>query len=422
MSPNSVLQVFCHHAIVSEPVSTRLRVWASAHKRHHDINVHAAYRAQHGISADAQGPSEASPLSWQPLPTSQLAAIAAAAGLQQQAASQGDMTCSPLLQPSLTISEQRLLAAVASVESPRKNSTWGIRPSSAPPHPRRRSRAVHTNPNSTLQAVLRGAEAAGRQPGVRGVDTESGVSGRASPLRQARRAPAESLEAGCDKPSSGERAGKLPWQHQRKPSAGGYVAAPQSLAAQGQGSRSVLARGLHSGNAAACAREQSGKPGESSGGSSPESGLLRVRDLEARLPQQRVSSLYRSEQQEGGLPVPPQQQQQQVLAQSLLPDGLQPAVHPAVMSSWRPTREAAPAALCPVRADSPGCEAVLTLGSLEQAVFAQLKADGLSREQLQSARALAQVDSKFVPVVCGSLVVVVDQHAAGKGCVVVPGS
>lgn len=57
---------------------------------------------------------------------------------------------------------------------------------------------------------------------------------------------------------------------------------------------------------------------------------------------------------------------------------------------------------------------ILTLEALSAAVFAQLKPASLSRQQLGAARALCQVDSKFVPIMHGSLLALVDQHAAGQ--------
>ena len=62
-----------------------------------------------------------------------------------------------------------------------------------------------------------------------------------------------------------------------------------------------------------------------------------------------------------------------------------------------------------------GGGSILTLEALAASVFAQLKPAALTRQQLAAGRALQQVDSKFIPVVAGSLLVLVDQHAAG-GC------
>ena len=61
-----------------------------------------------------------------------------------------------------------------------------------------------------------------------------------------------------------------------------------------------------------------------------------------------------------------------------------------------------------------GPEGILSLDALSAAAFARLKPATLSREQLEKAQALQQVDHKFVPIVCGSVLALVDQHAAGE--------
>lgn len=58
-------------------------------------------------------------------------------------------------------------------------------------------------------------------------------------------------------------------------------------------------------------------------------------------------------------------------------------------------------------------DGVLSLTSLASAAFAQLKPSALMRSDLAAGRALQQVQCKFIPVMCGSLLALVDQHAAG---------
>lgn len=60
-------------------------------------------------------------------------------------------------------------------------------------------------------------------------------------------------------------------------------------------------------------------------------------------------------------------------------------------------------------------ESVPSLETLEAAVFAPLRPKVLDREGFYGARALAQVDLKFVPIVCSNgVLAVVDQHAADE--------
>lgn len=60
-------------------------------------------------------------------------------------------------------------------------------------------------------------------------------------------------------------------------------------------------------------------------------------------------------------------------------------------------------------------QAILTLEGLSSAVFAPLRSETLERENLQNAKALHQVDSKFVPIICSNGVfALLDQHAADE--------
>lgn len=61
-------------------------------------------------------------------------------------------------------------------------------------------------------------------------------------------------------------------------------------------------------------------------------------------------------------------------------------------------------------------ESILSLDDLASGVFARLCPSKLNRADIKAARALHQVDSKFVPVVCGSMLAMIDQHAAGEVC------
>eukprot|EP00887_Chlorella_sp_A99_P007462 scaffold2.g7462.t1 len=76
-----------------------------------------------------------------------------------------------------------------------------------------------------------------------------------------------------------------------------------------------------------------------------------------------------------------------------------------LLCSWRNPVMVSPAA---------AGEAVLSLEEVAHACFARLVPTALSQEELQAAVALRQVDRKFVPVVCGSLLAIVDQHAADE--------
>lgn len=67
-----------------------------------------------------------------------------------------------------------------------------------------------------------------------------------------------------------------------------------------------------------------------------------------------------------------------------------------------------------VRLENSSSCAILTLEALAAASFVQLAPGTLSREQLAAGRALRQVDRKFIPLQAGSLLALVDQHAAGE--------
>ena len=102
-------------------------------------------------------------------------------------------------------------------------------------------------------------------------------------------------------------------------------------------------------------------------------------------------------------------------AQQAVPDFLRPdAGLDELLVSWRrPSAGPQPGRLG-AAAGSSGPEGILSLDTLSTAAFACLKPATLSREQLSGARALQQVDRKFVPIVCGSLLALMDQHAAGE--------
>ena len=58
---------------------------------------------------------------------------------------------------------------------------------------------------------------------------------------------------------------------------------------------------------------------------------------------------------------------------------------------------------------------ILSLDTLTRSAFTQLKPAALTRQQLLESRALQQqVDFKFIPIVSGSLLSLMDQHAAGE--------
>ena len=65
---------------------------------------------------------------------------------------------------------------------------------------------------------------------------------------------------------------------------------------------------------------------------------------------------------------------------------------------------------CGVAGDGP----VLSLAAVAAATFTQVRPAALCRADLTSGVALNQLDTKFIPVVCGSVLAIVDQHAAGQ--------
>jgi hypothetical protein len=332
--------------------------------------------------------------SWQPLPATQLAALSTVAGQQVEGALQPPWVQGSSQQEALTQQEQQLLAAVAS-QSPRPASARVPRPSSAPPHAKGRSRAVHTNPHMALQAGaaagLVAAAPAGRR-GVRGVDTISGVASRRAPPSStpaAAAAVAVQRQLGA-KSRAGGSSSQLRWQ-QRKP----LRAQEQLQLAKAAAEQGPAGRGLGQDAAwvkvPAVSREPSEpKPAFSGTSLNPAAGLAVA----------------------GSQQAPPASQQQQSAA---LPSFLQPsaAVGPgSLLSSWK-AGSASPA-MDPLRPQADKEGDVLQLEVVERAVFAQLKPEGLRRPQLQQARALCQVDAKFIPIVCGQTLTLVDQHAAGK--------
>lgn len=96
-----------------------------------------------------------------------------------------------------------------------------------------------------------------------------------------------------------------------------------------------------------------------------------------------------------------------------VPDFLRPdaGLDELLAARRRPGAPAQPSRPC---AGGSGPEGILSLNALSAVAFARLKPAALSREQLGNAHALQQVDHKFVPIVCGSLMALVDQHAAGE--------
>ncbi|KAI3426507.1 hypothetical protein D9Q98_008872 [Chlorella vulgaris] len=63
---------------------------------------------------------------------------------------------------------------------------------------------------------------------------------------------------------------------------------------------------------------------------------------------------------------------------------------------------------------SPAAESVLSLEAVSLAAFAELKPATLMRQHLAAGRVLQQVDCKFLAVASGSLLLLVDQHAADE--------
>ena len=80
---------------------------------------------------------------------------------------------------------------------------------------------------------------------------------------------------------------------------------------------------------------------------------------------------------------------------------------PAPRSSWQ---QAGGFAVC---MSAPATPRIPSVSSIGDAGFLRVRPSALTREQLRAARTLPQVDNKYVPVVCGSLLALVDQHAAG---------
>jgi hypothetical protein len=119
--------------------------------------------------------------------------------------------------------------------------------------------------------------------------------------------------------------------------------------------------------------------------------------------QQQLRQLARGEQQQLEVQQPQveleaQQQQQQQQQDAAVPSrGMA-----SLLASWRGGAYAGAA----------GAQ-VLDTQAIAASLCADLAPGDVSREQMQRARALEQIDRKFVPVVCGSTLALVDQHAAG---------
>ena len=66
-------------------------------------------------------------------------------------------------------------------------------------------------------------------------------------------------------------------------------------------------------------------------------------------------------------------------------------------------------------AASGAAHAIATLDAVSSAMFVKLRPEVLAREDLQSARSLQQIDTKFIPIVCSTgVLALVDQHAADE--------
>jgi hypothetical protein len=107
--------------------------------------------------------------------------------------------------------------------------------------------------------------------------------------------------------------------------------------------------------------------------------------------------------QDAALPEPAQQHQQR--------QGQQQGRH---LSSWGAPGSDLPADSGRQAGTSPAAESVLSLEAVSLAAFAELKPATLMRQHLAAGRVLQQVDCKFLAVASGSLLLLVDQHAAGK--------
>lgn len=99
-----------------------------------------------------------------------------------------------------------------------------------------------------------------------------------------------------------------------------------------------------------------------------------------------------------------------------VPDFLQPAdggVDQLLAPVWRRPAGSRPAAPAGFNSGSSGSGGVLALETLSAAALGALKPSVPRRQHLEAARVLAQIDRKFVAAVSGSLLLLVDQHAAG---------
>ncbi|KAL4436600.1 hypothetical protein ABPG75_003739 [Micractinium tetrahymenae] len=103
--------------------------------------------------------------------------------------------------------------------------------------------------------------------------------------------------------------------------------------------------------------------------------------------------------------------QQEISEQQRQQQQQQPTDH--LQQSKRGPSAAAPA-VATAGAVNASNSAILTLEALAAASFARLAPGMLSREQLATGRALHQVDQKFVPLLAGPLLALVDQHAADE--------
>ena len=267
----------------------------------------------------------------------------------------------------LTADEQRLLDQAAEQPVERRQ-----RPKSAPPQAKQHKRTVHTNPMQSLHVAAAGRQHA--RQGVRGLDTVSGLGWR-------QQKPAvERMKGGATLECNGNNGGVGPVRRGLQPRPAGYQSAASPAAeaaavsekaeeAQEQAAAAALAvRVVDMPHSAA-----PGGPQGSPAGISP-------------TPETAVPAAVQP-------------------TATAAPSFLQPAAGlDVLLSSWRnPVMQSAAAV----------GEDVVSLEALTSSCFAQLKPPALSRPELQGAVALQQLDKKFIPLVTGSLVALVDQHAAG---------
>lgn len=345
-----------------------------------DLREEGAPPARLGGGQLSPGASENDPLAaWHPLPASHFGPISSTA------AASGPGTLPALPQPSITAAERRMLAAMAWAHASPGSSR---RSRSAPPHARQCSGVVRARRTKNLRAPALAAAGAGGQRGLQGRDEGSPETSQLGPGPAA---------LGLGGAGSGGR-GLVSWRQQRadRPAAADAHAGKQRVGSGWGLAHTATRAGQPDGptsHAAAAAEDR-----QPSRFAVPRSGSPPVGDGRAGSAGQRPALLP--------FPpaLPPQPAAPAQPAAFLQPD---PGIE-GLLSSWR-----SPAAPVLGHQGRGSAEGVLQLEALEKDLFAQLRPAGLSREQLQAWRALCQVDAKFIPVVCGQLVAIIDQHAAG---------